>query len=317
MPDDCASHSCVNQQCAPATCSDNQPNQDETDVDCGGQHCGGCAAGQLCAANSGCQSLVCSQQKCAPPSCDDFTQNGAETGVDCGGGCSRGCTVGMACASGSDCASAVCLDSVCQAPRCDDNVKNGSESDRDCGTGCKPCAVDRSCLSNDDCASKACAETCSPTLHVDLLCPDPNPTATTPQQSFRIVNAGKVPFPLASLSLRYYYTKEPAGDEQYNCYSVNGSDCSLLGSVIFADVSPKTGTADRYLELHYAAKAGSLGVNQSAEIRGAFFIANYPRFTQSNDYSFSSNNGFLTSPHVTLYADGVLIWGTEPTPSGT
>ena len=225
--------------------------------------------------------------------------------------------MGMACASGSDCASAVCLDSVCQAPRCDDNVKNGSESDRDCGTGCKPCAVDRSCLSNDDCASKACAETCSPTLHVDLLCPDPNPTATTPQQSFRIVNAGKVPFPLASLSLRYYYTKEPAGDEQYNCYSVNGSDCSLLGSVIFADVSPKTSTADRYLELHYAAKAGSLGVNQSAEIRGAFFIANYPRFTQSNDYSFSSNNGFLTSPHVTLYADGVLIWGTEPTPSGT
>ncbi len=37
-----------------------------------------------------------------------------------------------------------------------------------------------------------------------------------------------------------------------------------------------------------------------------------PPFTQSNDYSFSTSNVFQTSDHVTLYADGVLIWGSEP-----
>jgi len=200
---------------------------------------------------------------------------------------------------------------VCQAPRCDDGVKNGSESDRDCGTGCNGCAVNRSCISNDDCASKSCAETCASTLHVDLLCSDRAGSATSPQPFFRIVNAGKVPFALSSLSLRYYYTKEPDGDEQYNCYSVSGGDRSLIAAT-FASVTPKTSMADRYLELHYTSKAPSLAVNQSSEIQGAFFVPGYKPFTQTNDYSFSTNDTFQTAPRVTLYANGVLIWGTEP-----
>ena len=45
-----------------ATCSDDQQNQGETDVDCGGP-CTAC------------------------PTCDDDIQNQGETGVDCGGPC--------------------------------------------------------------------------------------------------------------------------------------------------------------------------------------------------------------------------------------
>jgi hypothetical protein len=251
------------------------------------------------------------QQQCAAPSCEDFVQNGDETAVDCGGGC-PGCAMGIGCGKNGDCASSVCENGLCQAPRCDDGVQNGSESDRDCGTGCAGCALGRSCISNDDCASKSCAGTCMSSLHVDLFCSDRSSNATSPQPFFRVVNAGKLAFPLSSLSLRYYYTKDVAGAEQYNCYNVSGGDCTPLAPAVFADVTPKTSTADRYLELHYSTKAPSLAVNQSSEIRGAFFVPSYAAFNQSNDYSFSNNNAFQTSSNVTLYADGVLIWGTEP-----
>jgi hypothetical protein len=55
-----------------------------------------------------------------------------------------------------------------------------------------------------------------------------------------------------------------------------------------------------------------LPVNQSSEIQGAFFAEGYPSYTQTNDYSFSNNNAYQTSAYVTLYANGVLIWGVEP-----
>lgn len=159
--------------------------------------------------------------------------------------------------------------------------------------------------------SKSCAVTCQSSLRVDLFCSDRGNSATSPQPYFRIVNAGKVPFPLSTLALRYYYSKEVSGSERFNCYSVSGGDCSWV-TPGFADVATKKPTADRYLELRFASKASSLAVNQSVEIHGAFFVQGYPQFTQTNDYSFSTSTGFLAAPSVTLYADGVLIWGTEP-----
>ena len=308
---DCESYSCVGKRCVEASCSDGRKNQDETDIDCGGAHCLGCDTGGACMSNSGCMSSVCLQHECAAPTCDDFTRNGDENSVDCGGSCD-GCPAGIPCESNDACASLVCSEGLCQAPRCDDGVKNGSESDRDCGTGCTPCAINRSCISNDDCMSKACAETCLTTLRVELLCSEHNSSTNEARPFFRIVNGGKLPFALSSLSLRYYYSRETTAAEQYNCYSVTGGNCSLLNPAAFGDVSPKTSTADRYLELHFAAKAATLAVNQSVEIQGAFFLTNHPAFIQTNDYSFSTSAVFLSSDHVTLYANGVLIWGVEP-----
>jgi hypothetical protein len=103
-----------------------------------------------------------------------------------------------------------------------------------------------------------------------------------------------------------------SGSEQYDCYSVSGGGCPLLASAVFGNVTPNTDTADRFLELHFSAKAPLLAVNQSLEIQGAFFVPSYAAFTQSNDYSFRASNDFQSAPQVTLYADGVLIWGTEP-----
>jgi hypothetical protein len=46
------------------TCTDGLRNGNETDVDCGGGTCGGCAAGKDCQAGSDCLSGVCSAGRC-------------------------------------------------------------------------------------------------------------------------------------------------------------------------------------------------------------------------------------------------------------
>ncbi|HWZ90553.1 MAG TPA: cellulose binding domain-containing protein, partial [Polyangiaceae bacterium] len=311
-PIDCASGSCTNLRCGSASCTDSVLNQDETAVDCGGLTCPACTAGQSCDSGRDCQSQVCMQTSCASASCADFTQNGSETGVDCGGGC-PGCATGLGCSVATDCSSSVCSSGVCQAPRCDDQIKNGSESDIDCGTGCTLCAIGRTCLAGGDCTSGVCtAGQCAPYLHAEFAANDPEMSTATPHPFLRIVNDGTAAVPLHELTLRYYYSKEPAGSEAFSCYWVSIGDCPTLAPATFHDLSPKTATADRYLEISFVASAPSLTAKQNIEIHDAFFIPNYPFFTQTNDYSFSTNTDFVTSQHVTVYRNGALVWGTEP-----
>jgi Cellulose binding domain len=141
---------------------------------------------------------------------------------------------------------------------------------------------------------------------------DPAATTNTPQPQMRIVNDSKLAVPLSELTLRYYYSKEPTGSEVFACYWVSIGNCPVLGPAVFGDVSPKTPTADRYLELSFVASAPSLSAGQSVEIQDAFYIPTYPTFTQTNDYSFATNTDFETSSHITVYRNGILVWGVEP-----
>jgi hypothetical protein len=59
------------------SCSDGIPNQDETDVDCGGATCGACGDGEMCQVPSDCTSGGCSSGVCAPV----FTVGGTVLGV--------------------------------------------------------------------------------------------------------------------------------------------------------------------------------------------------------------------------------------------
>jgi hypothetical protein len=212
-----------------------------------------------------------------------------------------------------DCASAVCTGATCQAPRCDDKVKNGSESDTDCGTGCTLCAVGQACLTTNDCTSGVCTSgKCAPQLHAELATGDPSDSTNTPHPYFQIVNDSKVSVPLHELTLRYYYSKEPAGTEVFNCYYVTNDECPELSSASFSDFSPKTPTADRVLQLGFVASAPTLAAKQTVEIRGAFNVPSYDMFDQTNDYSFAVNTDFAVSQRVTVYRNGVLVWGTEP-----
>ncbi len=119
---DCASDTCVLNQtcpggvpcgsCAAPTCLDHKKNGLETDVDCGGGNCPGCADLLGCISNSDCVDGICDSTltvatnngTCAVHTCGDLVQNGDETDVDCGGSCSKKCPVGDGCKVASDCA---------------------------------------------------------------------------------------------------------------------------------------------------------------------------------------------------------------------
>jgi hypothetical protein len=67
VANDCTSGVCADKgmglKCQAPTCMDGIKNQDETDVDCGGATCNGCATGQACLAGSDCASQGCNYNR--------------------------------------------------------------------------------------------------------------------------------------------------------------------------------------------------------------------------------------------------------------
>jgi hypothetical protein len=168
---DCASAICTSSICrAPQTCSDKQKDQDESDVDCGGDTgCDRCAAGKACVGATDCDGGACMGGVCHAPSCTDGVKNQTESDVDCGGSCDP-CADGKKCSAASDCNMALCTGGKCRAQSCSDGLLNQDESDVDCGgvSGCAPCATGQHCVANTDCDHASCSKgICQPTSCTD------------------------------------------------------------------------------------------------------------------------------------------------------
>jgi hypothetical protein len=79
----------------------------ETDVDCGGGICPGCALGGTCVIDGDCASGACdaTSRVCVADPCVDHRIDDTETDIDCGGTtCSQRCAVGQRCITSADCA---------------------------------------------------------------------------------------------------------------------------------------------------------------------------------------------------------------------
>lgn len=135
----------------PANCTNAAVDGRETDVDCGGGQCPGCAVDRLCISDGDCASGVCTVNHCAAPTCLDGVRNGLETGIDCGGSCGP-CNMMMVVDAGG------CPDGGCPMPSCTNGILDGLESDIDCGGGrCPGCAPGLFCDFNTDCLMGVCS----------------------------------------------------------------------------------------------------------------------------------------------------------------
>jgi len=132
---------------------------------------------------------------------------------------------------------------------------------------------------------------------------------------YQIVNTGTSAVPLSSLTLRYWFTNENAGDPlefdcdwaQVNCSNISGR---------FVVLSTPLSKANTYLEITFKAGAGSVAAGQSSgEIQTRVHHVNWSNFNTTASYSFISDPSFVykDTQTVTLYQNGTLIWGTEPT----
>ncbi|WP_174818612.1 endo-1,4-beta-xylanase [Paenibacillus kobensis] len=128
---------------------------------------------------------------------------------------------------------------------------------------------------------------------------------------FNIKNTGTTPVNLSGLKIRYYFTKDSSA-------ALNSwVDYAVVGG---ANISRTFGTAsatgaDTYIELSFSASAGVIQPGgQSGEIQLRISKSDWSNFSEANDYSFDAtkNTAFADWNKITLYQDGVKVWGLEP-----
>ena len=129
-----------------------------------------------------------------------------------------------------------------------------------------------------------------------------------------VANGGTVPAPLSSIIVRYWFTNEtPTDPLKFECdYALVG--CSNITSR-FVTLGTPVPKANTYLELGFTAAAGSLAPSaNSGEIQTRIHHVSYSNFLTSESYSFISDPSFVYKPSmtVTVYLNGVLVWGQEP-----
>jgi len=131
----------------------------------------------------------------------------------------------------------------------------------------------------------------------------------------RIVNQTSSTVPMSELKIRYYFTRDSVQSLLFSCdYAIFGC-ANMTGS--FTPINAVG--ADYYLEVGFTPGAGSIAPNSTTVgIATRINKADWSVFNETNDYSFDvSKTAYADWTKVTLYRNGVLIWGTEPTPSGS
>jgi autotransporter-associated beta strand protein len=126
-----------------------------------------------------------------------------------------------------------------------------------------------------------------------------------------IINADSVGVAYSELTMRYWFTAENyAGINAWIDYAQLGNSNVKMKYVPLAQ--PVNG-AFGYVEYSFTA-AGSLGAgSNTGQIQSRFANQDWGNLNEADDYSYQSNTGNYTSNnHITLYRNGMLIWGTEP-----
>jgi hypothetical protein len=131
---------------------------------------------------------------------------------------------------------------------------------------------------------------------------------------YQIINTSTAAVPLSSLTMRYWFINEtPTDPLVFECDYAQVA-CSNITSKFVVLPSPVT-KANRYLEIGFKAAAGSIAPGQgSGEIQTRIHHVNWSNFITTDSYSFISDPSFAykDTQTVTLYLNGVLVWGVEP-----
>ena len=131
---------------------------------------------------------------------------------------------------------------------------------------------------------------------------------------FQIINTGTTSVPLSSLTMRYWFTNEAPADPLVFACDYALVTCANI-TANFVTLSTPVTQANTYLQIGFTAAAGSIAPGQSSgEIQTRIHHVNWSEFITTDSYSFISDPSFVykDTQTVTLYLNGVLIWGIEP-----
>jgi aryl-phospho-beta-D-glucosidase BglC (GH1 family) len=125
-----------------------------------------------------------------------------------------------------------------------------------------------------------------------------------------VVNTSTSSVPLSELKIRYWYTVDGDKPQNYWCdYAAVG--CGTITARFVKLATPVT-SADYYLEVGFT--GGTLAAGASTgEIQNRFAKNDWTNYNETGDYSFdATKTAYADWSRVTLYRNGTLIWGTEP-----
>lgn len=140
-------------------------------------------------------------------------------------------------------------------------------------------------------------------LVVEYRAGDINATDNQIKPFFNIKNNGTTAVNLSDLKLRYYFSKD--GSQSMESWI----DWASIG---VANIQRTFN--DTYVELSFTSAAGSIQAGgQTGEIQLRMAKSDWSNFDETNDYSFDpTKTAFADWNKVTLYQNGMLVWGVEP-----
>ena len=141
-------------------------------------------------------------------------------------------------------------------------------------------------------------------------------TANSLQHDVKLVNVGQDPIDLRKVNLKYWFTKEPTGQQEVHIYWASIGTHQVTArfqeqSVESLLPASARSLADHYLELGFT--GGTLAPGAEAEIKLGFNTTNWADYYQANDYTYSSEaRDYIEHLPYTAYYEDKLLWGTEP-----
>ena len=140
----------------------------------------------------------------------------------------------------------------------------------------------------------------------------PQPTDNQVRPHFRLWNDGSAPIPLSEFTIRYWFTREGTAKQQFACDYAKVGCANVTAN--FVKMSAARATANFYLQIGFLPGAGSLTPGaHSGPIQSRFNKNDWSNYDERNDYSYdATKTAFADWTRVTVYRNGVLVWGSEP-----
>jgi fibronectin type 3 domain-containing protein len=127
----------------------------------------------------------------------------------------------------------------------------------------------------------------------------------------KVVNQDSVAIPYSELTARYWFTAENyAGINTWIDYALLGASKVKMKYIPLAQ--PQDG-AYGYVEYSFVATAGILkaGANSGA-IQSRLANVDWAILNETDDYSYKASTSYTANDHITLYRNGLLVYGAEP-----
>ncbi len=128
----------------------------------------------------------------------------------------------------------------------------------------------------------------------------------------RLQNIGTENIPYSELTIKYWFTHDTQENFGFNVDYAQIGGSNLTGS--FIENTELLEDATYHLELGFTSGAGTLVAGaDSGEMQLRLVNDPWANFDETNDFSFASSSAFAENTNITVYRNGRLIWGIEPT----